>query len=234
MLRLDWKYALGELIIVTAGVLIALGVDEWRQGINDDEMELAYIARIKSDLREDIERYEDFINVPLRNKRIILESLQLLDPDNLEYDYSIFTTANLRYSTYKAIPEVQSGTFREMTNAGNFRLISDQELRMKIDGYYENYQLMAGILQQSPGNYERLLSASLPGKPFYISFVEEMEMPQESIRTGIMALLLQPELNESVNTELYYAASMTYWMRDISNRAKDLLNSIEQNYSQLN
>lgn len=27
--KLDWGYALGELIIVTAGVLIALAIDEW-------------------------------------------------------------------------------------------------------------------------------------------------------------------------------------------------------------
>ena len=31
LLKLNWKYGIGELAIVTMGVLIALGVDEWRQ-----------------------------------------------------------------------------------------------------------------------------------------------------------------------------------------------------------
>jgi hypothetical protein len=30
-LKLDWSYAIGELIIVTVGVLIALGVNQWQQ-----------------------------------------------------------------------------------------------------------------------------------------------------------------------------------------------------------
>ena len=30
-LKLDWKYAIGELVIVTTGVLFALALGQWRQ-----------------------------------------------------------------------------------------------------------------------------------------------------------------------------------------------------------
>jgi hypothetical protein len=33
--KLDWTYAIGELVIVTLGVLVALGIQQW----NEDRLE---------------------------------------------------------------------------------------------------------------------------------------------------------------------------------------------------
>ena len=56
--KLDWTYAIGELAIVTVGVLIALAVDQW----NSDRLvgieEAAYISRFMSDIDDDIEDLE--------------------------------------------------------------------------------------------------------------------------------------------------------------------------------
>ena len=57
-LRLGWGYAIGELIIVVAGVLIALATDAW----NDDRLnrleEAELVERLISDLERDARRIE--------------------------------------------------------------------------------------------------------------------------------------------------------------------------------
>ncbi len=58
--KLDWSYAIGELIIVAAGVLIALGVNQWQQDRGDRVLELKYADRLKADLQEDINRFKGF------------------------------------------------------------------------------------------------------------------------------------------------------------------------------
>ena len=47
MKKLNWKYALGELVVITLGVLLALGLDLWKQSLADDKLEVTYISRLK-------------------------------------------------------------------------------------------------------------------------------------------------------------------------------------------
>ena len=50
-LKLDWKYVVGEVLLIAVGVLIALVVDGWRDYRADRSFEKQYIARIQSNLR---------------------------------------------------------------------------------------------------------------------------------------------------------------------------------------
>ena len=78
--KLDWSYGLGELIIVIAGVLIALAVDQW----NSDRMarveEGEIIEQLISDLNTDVVEYElelsdlDEKEASLRRVRSVLAS----------------------------------------------------------------------------------------------------------------------------------------------------------------
>ncbi len=52
-LQLNWKYGVSELLIVVAGVLIALYADDWRQGRADRELERNLLERLSVDLAAD-------------------------------------------------------------------------------------------------------------------------------------------------------------------------------------
>ena len=111
-LKLDWKYAIGELVIVTAGVLFALALGQWRQEQADHELELEYVSRLKIDLHADITRFKNFEEVELYNKRMVLEALAKFDTVSQSLDDPIFNRQNLDYSQYVALPQTQSATFR--------------------------------------------------------------------------------------------------------------------------
>ena len=56
--KLDWSYAVGELLIVVIGVLIALAIDQW----NDDRLErveeVDAVARILDDIQMDLQDFD--------------------------------------------------------------------------------------------------------------------------------------------------------------------------------
>ena len=52
-LQLNWKYGVSELLIVLAGVLIALYADDWRQERADREVEQSLLERLAFDLVAD-------------------------------------------------------------------------------------------------------------------------------------------------------------------------------------
>ena len=56
--KLDWPYAVGELIIVTAGVLIALAIDQWNSDRLDRVEEQRILLGLKSESELNLARTE--------------------------------------------------------------------------------------------------------------------------------------------------------------------------------
>jgi len=100
--KLDWSYAIGELIIVTAGVLIALGVNQWQQDRGDLVLELTYADRLKADLQEDIDRFKRIEATFLSAKTNVLKHLpkQMAHKPLLITLYLVQTTSFTRLITH--------------------------------------------------------------------------------------------------------------------------------------
>jgi hypothetical protein len=139
LLKLDWSYALSELVIVVAGVLIALAANSW----NDDRLargeEAEVVARLASDLHEDLERLEGQA-AAIDAKEAALLRLQAVfaaadpHPDNAAaFLRDVMDAANYGWTQFEA----RRTTFRELVGTGKFSLIRDPELREMINEYYD-------------------------------------------------------------------------------------------------
>ncbi len=56
--RLDWSYAIGELFIVTIGVLIALAVGAWNSDRLERAEEFDILSRLITDIEVDLKEYD--------------------------------------------------------------------------------------------------------------------------------------------------------------------------------
>ena len=89
--RLNWAYAVGELIIVVAGVLIALTVDQWNSDRLERVEEVEIIDGFLSDLREDIEDISLGLEIlPEKETRLLRISSSLETFDHRPNDISRF------------------------------------------------------------------------------------------------------------------------------------------------
>ena len=136
--KLDWKYAIGELIIVTLGVMIALLADQWitQQSINEDEKE--YIERLIADLVEDQSRLdiaEGFLN--LKNP-----SLSLVYDDLCNQIQNIGNAAEMVQHFSQGVilgfsqPFAQTDSYNEILSTGNLNIIADAQIRTELMTYH--------------------------------------------------------------------------------------------------
>lgn len=58
ILKLDWSYAVGELLIVTAGVLIALGLNQWINDRQLDVEETRLLQSLQQEFQENITKLD--------------------------------------------------------------------------------------------------------------------------------------------------------------------------------
>ena len=74
------KYALGEIILVVIGILIALGINSWNEQKKNDESERQYYCRILDDLDLDKSKIQELI--ASSEKRIMVSKEILLELDS--------------------------------------------------------------------------------------------------------------------------------------------------------
>jgi len=228
--KLDWKYAIGELIIITVSVLFALALDQWRLEQAGHVLELEYVSRLKTDLRGDIARFKNFEEVELYNKRAVLETLVKLNNNPQSFDDPIFTRQNLDYSQYVALPQTQSATFREMESSGKLNLLQSQDVLLAIDDYYEGYKLISGILSNPVGEYRKIFVNTIPGASYLHSRINNEDLPNTELQTGLRELINHPDIKAAINSELHYTANLIYWLSTHRKTCENLLALLEEVY----
>ncbi len=125
------KYALGEIILVVIGILIALQINTWNnKRIANIEMK-SYLQSIKEDLITDTTEFNIYINFYKRilaNKKKLLSLTQF---DNISND----SLADL-ITPHGATNTLTTTTFNKITNLGITDISNNDSLSRKIYDYY--------------------------------------------------------------------------------------------------
>ena len=136
------RYAIGEIVLVVIGILIALTVAEWNNARHDNKTEIRLLNELHKGISEDF----DSINKRLEStnkcilKLIELDSLLKLDaPAANEHLYELFGNVyGLRYLN------LNKALYEDLKSTG-FGIIKDDKLRSQIIKVFEdNYKYIDG------------------------------------------------------------------------------------------
>jgi len=141
-------YAIGEIVLVMIGILLALQVNNWNSMKKDKNLENEYINRLHSELQSELSHYQhiigEFKTKSKRLKRIIRvwQSDPIIISDSIQY-INDFTYAGHISLWYK-----EPVTWTQLVQSGNIKIIKDQDLLNELHLYYnsvkkasENYKL---------------------------------------------------------------------------------------------
>jgi len=158
------KYAIGEIVLVVIGILIALSVAEWNNSRHDNKTEIRLLKELHKGISEDLKTINtdlEIVNTCIADL-IELDSLLKVDtPIANEYHYKLFGNVyGLRYlNLNKALYEDLKAT--------GLGIIKDEKTRSQIIKVFEdNYPYLAGFKQIE-------LLVNQVNRPYYLTnFVE--------------------------------------------------------------
>jgi len=134
------KYAIGEIVLVVIGILIALSINNWNQEKTNRSEELNYYKNIKRQLKEDkggISGNVHYNNNYLRQYQYALNIIE--KNDRSEIDSLVMITVNLlKYSDFHR----QSNIYETMVNSGEIKLLKNQQIIEKLQRLEETYIYM--------------------------------------------------------------------------------------------
>ncbi|PQJ77303.1 DUF6090 family protein [Polaribacter glomeratus] len=133
-----FKYAIGEIILVVIGILIALQVNNWNIERTDKDREAKYLSTIVLDLKKDLVRLDYLINF---RKNRVLGDQKLIQQINGE---PINNVTNLAKNVVNSLMEenfsANNTTFLELSNSGNLNLISNDAIKLLLLELEELYK----------------------------------------------------------------------------------------------
>jgi hypothetical protein len=126
-----FKYAIGEILLVVIGILIALAINNWNEKRKELNQTVELLKNMMLDLKADISNLESDINYYnqwINSSRVLLNTneYQLFSTDSI---YNLLPTNN-------TVTKVTNQTFEKIKNAGITKILDSDHLLDNISYYY--------------------------------------------------------------------------------------------------
>ena len=125
-------YAIGEIILVVVGILIALSINNWNENNKQRIKEKAILENLKTSLEDDISTHNFHLQIHEETQYSIQFLIEYMEKDNPYQD-------SLKYhfgrTTHLWNPSIRLEIFENFQSVG-FDIVSNKDLKQAILGYY--------------------------------------------------------------------------------------------------
>lgn len=133
-------YALGEILLVMLGILLALQVNNWNEQRKEANQEDQYLMRLKSEIQLDTLTFSKEIKENVkRNQSINLFTELLKDPESNEEALVSATSEYLLFGWFNPHFTPSTSTFDDLESTGKLNIIKNERLRKAIVELYASY-----------------------------------------------------------------------------------------------
>lgn len=192
------KYAIGEILLVVIGILLALQINNWNEARKQRDAEKEFIAGIKNDL--------------IRDKESIITVIRLAEEKKIAYDriqaelYPLYETDRMLLDTLLKRYFVTQRTFYPIM--GSYQAAESANELSK----FGNKAFTSAVTKLYNTNYARLLdnSEDVDNRWFYV-----VRKYAEIRRTDHLRDQNREQLNELLNDTFYHMYGLEYYISNL-------------------
>ena len=132
------KYAIGEIILVVIGILIALSINNWNERRKDNNLKQTFLLKLKSNLQDDISNFKEVGKI---NERYLMHIDSALTIINNHESYNTedlqrhlkFLNRSSRFNTNRI-------AFDNIISIGKVNIIENDSITEKLFSYYRKVE----------------------------------------------------------------------------------------------
>ena len=129
-------YAIGEILLVVIGILIAVGIGEWRQDIKKEKELKAYYQGLSYDLNQDKIRLENLIQIFENSSSGIIKEIDKMQLSSYNKD-SLYSNVPA-WMVYVTEFHPNKPTYTEILSSSKLQLFTNKEIKKQVLKVYSN------------------------------------------------------------------------------------------------
>jgi len=224
-----FKYAIGEIVLVVIGILIALQINNWNEHAKSLQLENTYYCKIAEDLQVDIKNIDSSlvtIDKRLESTERFLKNLLKVQKDK----QVIFKDFIPTFRYYKFIPTKPA--IIDITSSGKLEKLRNQNLKNRILSHYTEQD---NALQIISVNDNAHIQKILDIEKFADFGFQEMPQYQNLFDAELQELLSSTQWQQNPKNELFVKVKDAMILNITrSDREKELLKVIKNDAQELN
>ena len=224
-----FKYAIGEIVLVVIGILIALQINNWNDQKKLQEQEKTYYCKISEDLKTDLDNINRSI-LSIKNRQEAAKRL-LTNLVKIQKDKSVILKDYLNaVRSYEFIPT--KAAIIDITSSGKLENLKNQDLKNQILQHYSEQDYRIKVIN---GNDDQI-SAKVFGYSNYTEFgIQELDLYKNVYGKELSSLLKSKEWQRDPNSKIFnHLLDHMNMTIIICEREQDLLNQIKISAEKLN
>ena len=225
------KYAVGEFLLIVAGILVALQIQNWNERRLERTEEQQILERILGELNKTV---DDFTGFRLSNARVQKEALRKVamafEGDRIEDNFDFLTQVVNAARMGWGQPNMPVGIYEELLNTAKFSLISNVQLRDNIRAYYNSVITFEGRADFRVNDMAKIIYELVPRDSVKLDRLSDHRV-EPGLSKDVYAALADKVLSSNLNEYLVAAKNRNLlieaWWIDLTNQAQVLMAEIE-------
>lgn len=190
-------YAIGEIVLVVIGILIALQINNANNNRIERAKEIKYLTNIKIDLYKDIQNLE--YNIEFREKKSIGTQKIIEQINGMPIEDLSETAYHVVNTLYQERFQPSNVTYNDLVSSGNMNLISNDSIKIDLFELSLLYQRNSYGIDHETKEYEEFIA-----KPIYkFVDIERMKPVFLGITTAEQENLSEKDFDELFKSKEY-------------------------------
>ena len=231
------RYAIGEIVLVVVGILIALSINNWNEEKKEKKLANTYLENLKLDLKADIVALEEALKDLNFYEKEGYYSLDVLEGRIEEID-TIKFLKSLVWNNHYHLHQPSTSTYEDLISSGNIKLLMNNNLKVELSKYYLKNDWMAQFGQRARETYWYVMREEIfkSVDPFMMGAFYESKYYPNKIPTikydDIVVDFTVIKKHKSLRNAIARALSLRVWHRSnlkfSLNKVHVILNEINQ------
>ncbi|RNC87996.1 MAG: hypothetical protein ED556_02055 [Winogradskyella sp.] len=132
-----FKYAIGEIVLVMIGILLALQINNWNQNRLNTDLESLYYKRLLDDVREEEQILEAIINYSNQVTFHAKRAIAVFENSSKAADNPVENIIDMYQASQFTDSYSAESTFKELIASGQINLLQNDSIKTALIRYYD-------------------------------------------------------------------------------------------------
>ncbi len=222
------KYAVGEIVLVVIGILIALQINTWKEDRKNTEIEDKYYCLFLEDFKLDKGRIQSIItmnNLARKNGTQLIHNL-----NNFKLDKKTVLETYLNIARPEGFV-ASTNAYKDLTSSGNMGILKNNELKQEIIKYYNDMEGISEIIKVNRASISESLINFDKYKSGWVKVVDDDIIDaslKEYFPDDDWHLVKDSEYFVQIQKNTLNAITVYYRSNQLYNEILEKMNSIEE------